>query len=64
MSNNSWIPDIVVGVDFGMTCTGEVCAWPRKTTLSLTFKCYRCGIFFGSRLARTKSNPTLVGKIR
>ena len=22
MANQKWVPDIVVGIDFGMTCTG------------------------------------------
>ena len=60
MHNNLWMPDVVVGIDFGMTCTGALfpCIY-FNTKLTLL---NRRRVVPRARLARAKSSPTLARK--
>ena len=64
MASDGWIPEIVVGIDFGMTCTG-VSALLKGTILAAFLgllnagtACRRC-VFYGSGLGRAKDPPAL-----
>ena len=62
MATDGWIPEIVIGVDFGMTCTGGLTGKPR---MRLGWKrinaevLNRCRVLNGTRLAGTQDPPAL-----
>ena len=66
MASDGWIPEIVVGIDFGMTCTGMTALLKCKKVaafyglLKAGTEHRRC-IFHGARLGRTK-DPTALAR--
>ena len=64
MASDGWIPEIVVGIDFGMTCTG-VSAHLKCTSLAAFLGLLNVGTAFrrcvlhGSGLGRAKDPPAL-----
>ena len=65
MASDGWVPEIVVGVDFGMTCTGLfafiACIISSKQSsifLNIIDKS-RCRLFHGPRVGRAKDSPAL-----
>ena len=64
MASDGWIPEIVVGIDFGMTCTG-VSALLESRFLTLFSGLLKAGtaarrcVFHGSGLGRAKDSPAL-----
>ena len=64
MASDGWIPEIVVGIDFGMTCTG-VSAHMEGTTLAAILGLLNVGaasrrcVLHGPGLGRAKDPPAL-----
>lgn len=68
----TWTPDIVVGIDFGMTYTGVfclitsvnnyVCSFLRDDIL-ISPSFYRGCIFMCTRMASPQNHSTLAGKV-
>ena len=63
MASDGWVPEIVVGIDFGMTCTG-VSAHLKGTRLAaflglLIGTAFRRCVLYGARLGRAKDPPAL-----
>ena len=64
MASDGWIPEIVVGIDFGMTCTG-MSALLKGTSLAAFLGLLKAGtehrrcVFHGTRLGRAKDPPAL-----
>jgi hypothetical protein len=57
-----WIPDIVVGIDFGMTCTGMPklrAAHANAQGIKLTLKYHRSCLLVGTFMAPTNDCPAL-----
>lgn len=68
MASDGWVPEIVVGVDFGMTCTGEFDFLRRYSLEAIQLPILgllknvgasRCRVFHGPGLGRAKDPPTL-----
>lgn len=60
MQNDQRTPDIVVGIDFGMTCTGMFVPYPSFNTKRIRVN--RCCMVPRARLVGAKNLPTLAGK--
>ena len=67
MASDGWVPEIVVGVDFGMTCTGELalladislcCLAGFLVSLNIVGTSRR-RLFHGPRLGRAKNSSAL-----
>lgn len=70
MTSDGWVPEIVVGVDFGMTCTGMFASL--EDEISILFASHsrspkilgasRRRVFHGPGLGRAKDSAALAGK--
>ncbi len=65
MASDGWVPEIVVGIDFGMTCTGMLgflLAAIISSSVSRSPKIFdtsRCRLLHGSRLGRAENSSAL-----